>query len=154
MSSVGKRSGRVALTFRETLSLTESVDLTSPSVEALIVSETHEAATIRLVALYRPPKAPKRTDFLRDFADIIDQCSLLSGQMLIEDYNIHWDCSENVTIKNLIDLLDSTNLVHHASEHTPSNGHIIDIVVSPQVDSTVRTTSVRSFLSDNMDTLI
>ena len=100
--------------------------LSSPSAEALGVTVTHGATTIRLIVLSRPPKTPRGTDFFNDFAEIIDQYSLMSGQLLIVgDYNIHWDRVQNATTKRLIDLLDSTNLVQHVSEPTHRDGHII-----------------------------
>ena len=61
MSRVGKRSGAVALLFRKILSILENVDLTILSVEALAVSVTHDAVTIRLVVLDRPPKVSSVT---------------------------------------------------------------------------------------------
>lgn len=47
----------MALFFWETLSLSESADSTCPSVEALAVSVQNNANTLRLMVLYRPPKA-------------------------------------------------------------------------------------------------
>ena len=151
VSRVGKRGGGVAILFKETLTISENVDLSRPSLEALGVTVTHDATTIRLIVLYRPPKAPRGTDFFSDFAEIIDQYSLMSGQLLIVgDYNIHWDRVETPTTKRLVDLLDSTNLVQHVSEPTHRDGHIIDLVVTRQDDSIVQATSVLSMLSDHM----
>ena len=73
VSRVGKCGGGVALLFSEILSISEHVDWTSPSAEAQAVSVKLDAITIRLIVLYRPPKAPKGTDYFSDFADIIDQ---------------------------------------------------------------------------------
>ena len=92
VSRVGKCGGGVAMLFREILSISENVDGTSPSAEALAVSVKLDAITIRLIVLYDPPKAPKGTDFFIDFANIIDQYSLMSGQLfIVGDYNIQWD---------------------------------------------------------------
>ncbi|KAK2145205.1 hypothetical protein LSH36_695g00003 [Paralvinella palmiformis] len=49
LSRVGKRGGGVAPLFRDTLSISENVDLTSSSVETLAVAVTHDAITIRLI---------------------------------------------------------------------------------------------------------
>ncbi|KAK2163487.1 hypothetical protein LSH36_79g11101 [Paralvinella palmiformis] len=75
----------------------------------------------------------------------------MSGQLLIVgDYNIHWDCNENATTKMLIDFLDSTNHVQHASEPTHRDCHIIDLAVTRQDDNIVYMTSVHSMISDDM----
>ena len=115
------------------------------------MSVAHDAITIRLIVLYSPSKNPKGIYFFSDFADTLDQYSLMSGQLLIVgDYNIHWDCNENATTKMLIDFLDSTNHVQHASEPTHRDCHIIDLAVTRQDDNIVYMTSVHSMISDDM----
>ncbi|KAK2144858.1 hypothetical protein LSH36_725g01088 [Paralvinella palmiformis] len=105
----------------------------------------------KLRLLYDPPKAPKGTDFFIDFANIIDQYSLMSGQLLIAgDYNNNRYCNEIAITKRFIDLLDSTNLVQHVSEPTHRDGHIIDLAVTRQDDNIVHMTSVQPMISDNM----
>ncbi|KAK2153369.1 hypothetical protein LSH36_299g01004 [Paralvinella palmiformis] len=151
VSRVGKRGVGVALLFRETLSISENVDLTSPSAEAIAMSVTHDAITIRLIVPYPPPKAPRGNDFFSNFADTIDQYSLMSGQLpIVGGYNIHWDCNENVITKRLIDLLVSTNLVQNVSEPTHRDGYIIGLAVTRQDDNIVHMTSVHSMISDHM----
>ena len=54
-----KRGGGVSILFREILSISKNVDLASSSVEALPVSVTHDAITIRLIVLHRTPRVQR-----------------------------------------------------------------------------------------------
>ena len=48
--------------------------------------------------LYQPLKAP-----ISDFADVIDQYWLVSGQLfIVGDYIIYLDCNENAATKGLL----------------------------------------------------
>jgi hypothetical protein len=75
----------------------------------------------------------------------------MSGQLhIVGDYTIHWDCNENATTKRVLDILDSTNLVHHVSEPTHRDGHIIDLAVTRQSDNSVHMTYVHTMISDHI----
>jgi len=55
-------------------------------------------------------------DFFKEFYHFL---SANSGYMLIlDDFNIHWDCQRNGDTKQLADLLRSANLRQHVEERT------------------------------------
>jgi len=80
---------------------------------------------------YLPNNYLKAADFFKEFSGFVDSLATNSGHMLIlDDFNIHWDCQRNGDTKQLADLLRSANLRQHVQERTHWRGHILDLVIS------------------------
>lgn len=151
LSRTRKRGGGVAWLFKETLSISENVSLSTDSYEALGVNVTHDNTTIRMIVLYRPPRTPRGSDFFNDFADMIDEYAIVSGKLVIVgDYNYHWDRANDPNTRRLKDLLDTANMMQCVNEPTHREGHTIDLVITRSCDDIVGNTSVHSMISDHM----
>ena len=89
---------------------------------------------LRIVTIYRPPpkaKSPNVPVFLREFADIIEDLTLTSGQLLlVGDLNFHFDNPTSAHTKPTIDLLSATNHQQHVTLATHQKGHIIDVIIT------------------------
>ena len=70
-------------------------------------------------------------------------------QLILGDFNIHWDCRRNPGSKQLADILKSANLGQHVQERTHRHRHILDLVISRDDDNLIKGVSVSSMLSDH-----
>jgi exonuclease III len=148
----GRRGGGVGLLYKETISVSDKIDESTPSLEAFSVYVKTETTSFRLIVIYRlipGGKGPRRADFHVDFADLLDKYVPKPGPLVIVgDFNIHWDndCPEQRELK---DLLESTNLKQWVNETTHEDGHIIDLVITRHDDTIVKGTTVPTFFSDH-----
>jgi len=148
----GRRGGGVGLLYKETISVSDKIDESTPSLEAFSVYVKTETTSFRLIVLYRlipGGKGPRRADFHVDFANLLDKYIPKPGSLVIVgDFNIHWDndCPEQRELK---DLLESTNLIQWVKETTHEDGHIIDLVITRHDDTLIKTTTVPTFFSDH-----
>jgi len=110
------------------LSISGNVDLISHSVEALVVSVTHDAITIRLIVMCRPPKAPKGTDFFYLFWGL---------QHLVQ--HVSEPTHRDGHILDLAVTRQNDNIVHMASVYSIISDHMaihIHLNVSKQTRPT------------------
>ena len=75
--------------------------------------------------------------FLEEFSKLLE--SITADQrhkrlLIVGDFNIHVDNSNDTTARQFVDLLDSFNLVQHVSEKTHANGHTLDLVISNAIN--------------------
>ena len=54
--------------------------------------------------------------------------------LIVGDFNIHVDNSNDATARQFLDMMDSFNLVQHVSEKTHANGHTLDLLISTGMD--------------------
>jgi hypothetical protein len=89
---------------------------------------------LRIVTTYRPPpktKSPNVPVFLREFADLLEDLTLTSGQLLlVGDLNFHFDNPTSAHTKPIIDLLSATNHQQHVTLATHQKGHILDVIIT------------------------
>ena len=92
--------------------------------------------------------------FLEEFSKLLE--SITADQrhkrlLIVGDFNIHVDNSNDTTARQFVDLLDSFNLVQHVSEKTHANGHTIDLVISNAMDHFVNDVKITDpVISDNL----
>ena len=92
--------------------------------------------------------------FLEEFSKLLE--SITADQrhkrlLIVGDFNIHVDNSNDTTAKQFVDLLDSFNLVQHVSEKTHANGHTLDLVISNAMDHFVNDVKITDpVISDNL----
>ena len=92
--------------------------------------------------------------FLEEFSKLLE--SITADQrhkrlLIVGDFNIHVDNSNDTTARQFVDLLDSFNLVQHVSEKTHANGHTLDLVVSNAMDHFVNDVKITDpVISDNL----
>ena len=89
---------------------------------------------LRIVTIYRlSPKAksPNVPVFLREFADLLEDLTLTSGQLLlVGELNFHLDNPTSVHTKPIIDLLSATNHQQDVTLATHQKGHILDVIIT------------------------
>jgi len=91
---------------------------------------------VRILLIYRPPGLPTSL-FLEEFSKLLEHITadLRHKRLLIVgDFNIHFDNSNDATARQFLNLLDSFDLVQHVSEKTHANGHTLDLVISNAIN--------------------
>ena len=69
--------------------------------------------------------------------------------LILDDFNIHWDCQTNADTKQLADILRSANFRQQVQERIHRHGHILDRVVCRDDDNCIKDVSMTSMLSDH-----
>ena len=91
---------------------------------------------VKILLVYRPPGSSTSL-FLEEFSKLLEHITadLRHKRLLIVgDFNIHVDNSNDATARQFLDLLDSFDLVQHVREKTHANGHTLDLVISNAMD--------------------
>ena len=91
--------------------------------------------SLRIVILYRPPYSDQHKvtteNFLMDFSTYLEALLLVKEELLIVgDFNIHVDISNDVHAIKVLDLLDSVGLQQHIKKPTHVHGHTLDLVIT------------------------
>jgi len=90
------------------------------------------APCILLIIIYRPPKYS--SGFAEDFTELL---SIISSEFdcfaIAGDFNIHIDNAENNMAKEIITILKTFDLTHHAHGPTHNRKHTLDLLISVQV---------------------
>jgi hypothetical protein len=117
--------------------------------------KVNSKSSVRTVVLYRPPystnnQTPMST-FFQELDDYLNVLLMIKEPVLIVgDINIHMEDEENVAKQNMDDMLASKGLVQHVTEATHSAGHILDVVITREVDDLeVQKPTVGDFISDH-----
>ena len=128
------RGGGVAIIFRDSTSVTVSTHNTCTSMEYLNCLFKVGLELLRIVTIYRPPpkeKSPNVPVFLNEFADLLEDLTLTSDQLLlVGDLNFHFDNPTSAHTKPIIDLLSATNHQQHVTLATHQKGHILDVIIT------------------------
>ena len=90
---------------------------------------------IRLVVVYRPPQSDinknTKVPFIKEFCDFVEKLSACNGRLLpCGDFNINWMDKENSCVKQLLNLLETYNLVQKITEPTHRSQHLSDYIIS------------------------
>lgn len=79
--------------------------------------------------IYRPPKYNK--DFINDFSDFLSGIVPNYDRILIiGDFNTHVCCPTKPLVKDLLNCIDSFNLIQSVIGSTHEHGHMLDLVLS------------------------
>ena len=91
---------------------------------------------VKILLVYRPPGLSTSL-FLEEFSKLLEHITadLRHKRLLIVgDFNIHVENSNDATARKFLDFLDSFDLVQHVGEKTHANGHTLDLVISNAMD--------------------
>ena len=131
--STGQRGGGIAVIHRASLIVRLCKGTSFNSFESIQFTISQRKMTVRTVALYRPPPSASNglndNVFHEDFGKLVSSISS-KNLLILGDFNVHWDESDNRHTRDFVQLLHSANLVQHVSEPTHKDGHILDWVVS------------------------
>ena len=111
--------------------------------------------SLRIVILYRPPYSDQHKvtteNFLMDFSTYLETLLLVKEELLIVgDFNIHVDISNDVDAIKFLDLLDSVGLQQHIKKPTHVHGHTLDLVITRSSAGIIQSQpNVDCFFSDH-----
>ena len=123
------RGGGVAIIYRDTLEVRETITATYSTFEHLSVTirSNISPAQCHLTLVYRPPSSSIPT-FLDEIGSHLDSLSEYAGEVMVAgDINLHLDVPNSQTTL-FLDLLNEHNLQQLVSTPTHKDGHILDIV--------------------------
>ena len=155
----GRIGGGTALVYRSGLAVSEIITGEKPSFEFAEYIVSDNSSKFRLIVVYRPPYSDTHpvtiNMFLDNFADYLESIILCPEPLLIAgDLNIHVDIHDHNDSVKFMDLLVSTRLVQHVNTPTHQRGHILDLIITREVDSLVHKPPISDcLLSDHCTVL-
>ena len=88
--------------------------------------------------------------YIEEFGDFVEKLSACSGRMLLcGDFNINWMDKKRSCVEQLLNLLETYNLVQHITEPTHRNQHLLDYIISDA--ELVNSAGVSDFVSDHCE---
>ena len=73
---------------------------------------------------------------MKEFGDLVEQSSTLSGKLVIlGDFNVHVDSSRDSESAQLSTLFESFGLVQHVYGSTHISGHTLDLLITRAIDN-------------------
>ena len=69
---------------------------------------------------------------------------------IVGDFNIHWDVPPDNNVKRFADLLESLNIIQHVHSPTHSDGHTMDLILTPSGNHGITSTKTTLLLSDHL----
>ena len=138
-SRVDRVGGGTALLYRENINVTKIGSEERRSFEYLELLVSSGSFRVRLVIVYRPPYSSSHpvtlNTFNSDFAEFVELIILSTEPLVITgDFNIHVDDASDTSAAQFLDLLQSLGLEQHVDKPTHEHGHILDLVITRQVD--------------------
>ena len=87
---------------------------------------------VRVIIIYRSPSYGLSSEFFLDeFSTLLEELIVCSDELLIMgDFNLHIDDTENIQAVRFITILDSFGLKQHVVSPTHRDGHILDLVIT------------------------
>ncbi|CAB3993916.1 Hypothetical predicted protein [Paramuricea clavata] len=101
--------------------------------ECIVTSSS--SCDLQVVNIYRPPYSGEHkvttSVFFTEFANYIEAFLLCKEQLIIMgDFNIHIDSSEQPDAQTFLDLLDSFGLKQNVMQPTHISGHTLDLLIT------------------------
>jgi hypothetical protein len=121
------------------------------SFECLDLSVVIKATKVRLIVIYRPPDK-SRAQFIEEFSSLLESTVSVSSKLLITgDFNLHIDApTTDEYADNFLTLIESFGFQQHVNQPTHNGDHILDLVLSRQSESLVKSTHVDDSLGRNI----
>ena len=121
------------------------------SFECLDLSVVIKATKVRLIVIYRPPDK-SRAQFIEEFSSLLESTVSVSSKLLITgDFNLHVDAPNTDAYANhFLTLIESFGFQQHVNQPTHNGDHILDLVLSRQLESLVKSTHVDESLGRNI----
>ncbi|EFX74977.1 hypothetical protein DAPPUDRAFT_108367 [Daphnia pulex] len=121
------------------------------SFECLDLSVAIKSTKVRLIVIFRPPDK-SRAQFIEEFSSLLESTVSVSSKLLItEDFNLHIDDPITDAYANhFLTLVESFGLQQHVNQPTHNDDHILDLVLSRQSESLVKSTHVDDSLGRNI----
>ena len=102
-----------------------------------------------LFGIYRPGSQAVYDAFFDDLSVVLEQLAVYSCPVVVYgDFNIHVDLSDDKLAAQLLQLLQSFDMVQHVTEPTLIAAHTLDLVIATQ-DTTIDGVHVATPISDH-----
>ena len=102
-----------------------------------------------LLGVYRPGSQAVSDAFLDDLSAVLEQLAVYNCPVVVcGDFNIHVDRSDDKHAVQLLQLLQTFDMVQHVTEPTHIAGHTLDLVIARQ-DTAIDRLHVATFISDH-----
>lgn len=99
--------------------------------EVVAVRLTVNGTTFILIAIYRPGSVQLTVSFYQELVSVLEYVTILdSNILLMGDFNVHVEKTEDPHSIRLGEILDTFQLVNHIKEPTHVLGGILDLVIS------------------------
>ena len=101
-----------------------------------------------LVVIYRPPPSQKnglKTNiFLEEWSVFISKLATSVNElMVVGDFNLHVDVTDDSASKRYLSILDSVGFVQHVKEPTHHSGHTLELVITRESCDTTSVISIQ-----------
>ena len=131
--NTGKRGGGIAVLYRNDYELTVDVNdsvYSSTSFEFCFACVRCGNVGLNVVTIYRPPDQSIAI-FFNEFSEFLEILVCRNQEFIIVgDFNLHLDVSENSATRRFIDLLNSFALKQFVQSETHSAGHMLDLFIA------------------------
>ena len=153
------RGGGVGFIYNSKFRAKLDTSFSFSSFECQTVLLDASSFTYRFIIIYRIPPNSKnkivKSTFIEELGDLLESTATASGKLLLlGDFNVHVDSSNDPESSHLTSLLDSFDMVQHVNGATHIDGHTLDLVVCRATDDIVRTCEVGPFISDHNSILL
>ena len=109
-----------------------------------------EHKSINFLVIYRPPSG-SQSQFREKFVSLLDDVYSNSGDIIVTgDFNIHMDNPNNLDTKNFTQVLADFGLISHVSGPTHIGGHTLDLVITRQESTLVKSVRAEDIISDHL----
>ena len=111
------------------------------SFEQLTVRYARQSHSFTISVIYRPPSSSHAT-FLDEFDAFLECCYDVKNHVIMGDFNLHIDDSDNSAARAFVEILDNHNLEQFVRGATHSAGHTLDLIIAHPSDNIISAISV------------
>ena len=150
----GRKGGGTGLLFRENIDVSKIDEGERTSFEFLEWNLNTNSFRARLSIIYRPPYSNLHPvslkTFFDDFASYMESIILTPEPLIISDFNIHVNNTNDSDACEFLDLLASLGLKQHVVGPTHEGGHTLALVITRQYDQVIKSAPMTDrFISDH-----
>ena len=148
------REGGVGIIYNKQFNAKMDASLNFSSFECQTVLMDPSSFTFRFIIIYRIPPFDKnkllKYTFVNELGDLLEATATLNGKLvLLGNFNVHLDSSNDPESNQLTSLLKSFDMVQHVRGATHIDGHTLALVVSRVTDDVVQGCEVGDFISEH-----
>ena len=138
--------------YKENISVKKTIDdkIDLRTMETSTFDIKFAGTVINLYLIYRLPSTSV-LQFCSDMTDIMEKriTDDLGKLLLIGDFNIHIDEATEPDTITFLDFLNSFNLTNHVQWPMHRSGHTLDLLISNQDDTSIKSVTKGYMLSDH-----
>jgi exonuclease III len=153
----GDSHGGVAVVFKKGMKIvfkSDNRDGLIKSFEYCDIVFTSGSKCFTLVNIYRPPPSSKNKlttgMFFDEFSEFLQDYAISKGELdVVGDLNLHLDVLDDPDTRKFNQLMESLGLIQSVVGPTHIGGHTLDVVISREMDSLVKSARILDRISDH-----